>query len=125
MYKLNSKNFSALVLLNRKYSSRINRVSSQRKTFTSVRHHYPGVDKMSILRYFKRQIPTPEAAGIDSKETEAANKDVEELQIVIQKRKQYSISQIMNQIIDFAIKSQIIKSCIRDFFSILGILTKL
>ena len=34
-----------------------------------------GVDKMSLLLYFKRWIPTPEEAGIGRKETEAANKE--------------------------------------------------
>ena len=42
---------------------------------------------MSLLRYLKRRIPTPEEAGIGSKETEAANIEVEELQTVTQIRK--------------------------------------
>ena len=45
---------------------------------------------MTLLRFFKLLIPNPEEAVISSKETEAANKEVEKLQIVARKKKRHS-----------------------------------
>ena len=74
-HKIKQRKFITRILSNCKYGSLLNRVSSQRKSSTSVRHHRPRVDKMSLLRYSKRLIPTPKVAGVGSKETEAANKE--------------------------------------------------
>ncbi len=51
---------------------------------------------MSLLRYSKRRIPTPEWTGIGSTESKAAINLVEMLQTVTQKMEQYLSSKIIN-----------------------------
>ena len=79
----------------------------------------------SYVYYFIHWIPIPEEAGIDSKETEAANKEVEKLQTVTQNRKQYSTSSNNKlHIVDIALKSQLICCILEIFLLIYGILEK-
>ena len=79
---------------------------------------------MSVLRYFKHQIPIPEEAGIGSKETEAASKEVEKFQTVTRKMEGIiAIANNKHHIVDFAIKMQVI-NCILQIFLIFGILEK-
>ena len=51
-------------------------------TATNICYNFVGFRCSPPLRYFMHQIPTPEEAGISSKGTEAANKEVRKLQKV-------------------------------------------
>ena len=72
---------------------------------------------MKLLCYFKLWIPTPEEAGINSYETEVANKEVEKLQTNLKKEIIFDMANYKSQIKFFCIKWQIIKIIFQRFCS--------